>query len=149
MKKLIAYFSAGGVTRRAAEELAAVTGADLFEIRPAEPYSSADLDWRNKESRSSREMKDPSSRPAIAEGKLDLSGYDTIYIGYPIWWGVAPRPVNTFIEENDLSGKKLVIFATSGGSGIDYALRDMRKTYPDLDFVSGSLVSSPVRSDII
>lgn len=149
MKKLIAYFSAGGVTRRAAEELAAVTGADLFEIRPAEPYSSADLDWRNKESRSSREMKDPASRPSIAEGKLDLSAYDTIYIGYPIWWGVAPRPVNTFIEENDLSGKKLVIFATSGGSGIDYALRDMRKTYPDLDFVSGSLVSSPVRSDII
>ena len=148
MKKLIAYFSVSGVTKRAAEQLATVTGADLYEIRPEKPYSREDLDWRNKQSRSSLEMMDPSSRPALAEIP-DVSSYDMVYIGYPIWWGVAPRPVNTFIESAHLEGKPVFIFATSGGSGIDYALNDMKKTYPDLDIRGGKLLKGKVESDII
>ena len=149
MKKLIAYFSASGVTKHAAEQLAAVTGADLYEIRPEMPYSREDLDWRNKQSRSSLEMMDPSSRPPLAKSVPDVSSYDMVYIGYPIWWGVAPRPVNTFIESAHLEGKPVFIFATSGGSGIDYALNDMKKTYPDLDIRGGKLLKGKVESDII
>ena len=149
MKKLIAYFSASGVTKRAAEQLAAVTGADLYEIRPEMPYSREDLDWRNKQSRSSLEMTDPSSRPALAESVPDVSSYDMVYIGYPIWWGVAPRPVNTFIESARLEDKPVYIFATSGGSGIDYTLKDMKKNYPSLDIRGGKLLKGKVESDII
>ena len=149
MKKLIAYFSASGVTKHAAEQLAAVTGADLYEIRPEMPYSREDLDWRNKQSRSSLEMTDPSSRPALAESVPDVSSYDMVYIGFPIWWGVAPRPVNTFIESARLEDKPVYIFATSGGSGIDYALKDMKKNYPSLDIRGGKLLKGKVESDII
>ena len=105
MKKLIAYFSVSGVTKRAAEQLACLTGADLYEIRPEKPYSREDLDWRNKQSRSSLEMMDPSSRPPLAQSVPDVSSYDMVYIGFPVWWGVAPRPVNTFIESAHLEGK--------------------------------------------
>ena len=131
MKKLVAYFSASGVTRRKSEALAKVIGADLHEIAPAESYTDADLDWTNKRSRSTVEMQDPSSRPALKEPKTDLSAYDTVYIGFPIWWGVAPHAVNTFIESNDLAGKQLVIFATSGGSGLSPEVHDLQKR-PDL-----------------
>ena len=149
MKKLIAYFSASGVTKHAAEQLATVTGADLYEIRPEMPYSREDLDWRNKQSRSSLEMTDPSSRPALEKSVPDVSSYDMVYIGFPIWWGVAPRPVNTFIESARLEDKPVYIFATSGGSGIDYALKDMKKNYPSLDIRGGKLLKEKVESDII
>ena len=149
MKKLIAYFSVSGVTKRAAEQLACLTGADLYEIRPEKPYSREDLDWRNKQSRSSLEMMDPSSRPALAKSVPDVSSYDMVYIGFPVWWGVAPRPVNTFIESAHLEGRPVYIFATSGGSGIDYALNDMKKNYPSLDIRGGKLLKGKVESDII
>ena len=149
MKKLIAYFSVSGVTKRAAEQLACLTGADLYEIRPEKPYSREDLDWRNKQSRSSLEMMEPSSRPPLAQSVPDVSSYDMVYIGFPVWWGVAPRPVNTFIESAHLEGKPVYIFATSGGSGIDYALNDMKKNYPALDIRGGKLLKGKVESDII
>ena len=149
MKKLIAYFSASGVTKSAAEQLACLTGADLYEIRPEMQYSREDLDWRNKQSRSSLEMTDPFSRPALEKSVPDVSSYDMVYIGFPIWWGVAPRPVNTFIESARLEDKPVYIFATSGGSGIDYALNDMKKNYPSLDIRGGKLLKGKVESDII
>lgn len=149
MKKLVAYFSASGVTRRKSEALAKVIGADLHEIAPAESYTDADLDWTNKRSRSTVEMQDPSSRPALKEPKTDLSAYDTVYIGFPIWWGVAPHAVNTFIESNELAGKQLVIFATSGGSGLSPAVHDLQKRYPTLQIVSGKLLNGSVAGDLI
>lgn len=117
-KKLVAYFSASGTTKKAAERLAKATGADLFEIKPKVPYSSADLNWMDKKSRSSVEMSDPSSRPEIAEKIPNLADYDTVFLGFPIWWYVAPRIINTFVESYDFTGKTLVPFATSGGSGM-------------------------------
>ena len=117
-KVLVAYFSASGVTARAAKEIAQSVGGDLYEIRPAQPYTKADLDWTNKQSRSSLEMNDPASRPAIAEPAADLAQYDTVFLGFPIWWYVEPRIVDTFLESYDFSGKTLIPFATSGGSGI-------------------------------
>jgi len=118
MKCLVAYFSASGVTAKLARELAAAAGADLFEIKPAVPYTEADLDWRDKTSRSTVEMKDPASRPAVTEKVADMGRYDTIFVGFPIWWYVAPTIINTFLEQYDLTGKTVVPFATSGGSGM-------------------------------
>lgn len=120
-KKLAAYFSASGVTASLARNLASAIGADLFEIKPDVPYTKADLDWTNKKSRSSVEMSDPSSRPAIAAMPEDIDGYDTVFVGFPIWWYVAPTIINTFLESYDLTGKTIIPFATSGGS-------DMGKT---------------------
>lgn len=117
MKTLVAYFSASGVTARVAKRLAKAIGADLHEIAPAQPYTAADLDWRNRQSRSSVEMKDETSRPALAE-RMSAEGYDAILVGFPIWWGVAPRAVNTFLEGCGTEGKIIVPFATSGGSGM-------------------------------
>ena len=117
-KKLVAYFSASGTTKKAAERLAKATGADLFEIKPKVPYSSADLNWMDKKSRSSVEMSDPASRPEIAEKIPDPADYDTVFLGFPIWWYLAPRIINTFVESYDFTGKTLVPFATSGGSGM-------------------------------
>ncbi len=116
-RKLVAYFSASGVTKRAAERLAKAAGADLFEIKPAVPYSQADLDWTNKKSRSSVEMGNPDSRPEIAERLENMEEYDTVFLGFPIWWYVAPTIIDTFLESYDFSGKTIVPFATSGGSG--------------------------------
>ena len=117
-KKLVAYFSASGTTKKAAERLAKATGADLFEIKPKVPYSSADLNWMDKKSRSSVEMSDPSSRPEIAEKIPNLADYDTVFLGFPIWWYVAPTIINTFLESYNLKGKTIIPFATSGGSGM-------------------------------
>ena len=117
-KKLVAYFSAGGVTKKVAERLAAAAGADLFEIEPAVPYTVADLDWTNKKSRSSVEMNDPASRPEIARRLDSLEEYDTVFLGLPIWWYVAPTIINTFLESYDFAGKTIIPFATSGGSGL-------------------------------
>ena len=116
-KKLVAYFSASGVTAAVAEKLAEVAGADLHEIKPAVPYTKADLDWIDKQSRSSIEMSDLSSRPQISGGVENMDEYDVIFVGFPIWWYVAPTIINTFLESYDLTGKTIILFATSGGSG--------------------------------
>lgn len=149
MKKLVAYFSASGVTEKAAKQLAAIAGADLHEIVPAQAYTKEDLDWTNKQSRSTLEMTNPASRPELAEKKTDLSAYDVVYIGFPIWWGVAPHAVNTFIESNDLNGKKLVIFATSGGSGLAHAVDSLKQQYPGLAIQSGKLLNGNVTEDLL
>ena len=125
-KKLVAYFSATGTTRTAAQKLARAAGADLFEIRPAVPYTADDLDWMNKKSRSTAEMNDPSARPALAEAPGDLGGYDTIFLGFPIWWYTAPRIISTFLESADFSGRTIVLFATSGGSGLGKTAADLK-----------------------
>ncbi len=117
-KPLVAYFSASGVTARVAKELAKAAGADLYEIQPEVPYTDADLNWMDKTSRSSIEMKDKGSRPALADRDADIAAYDTIFLGFPIWWGIAPTILNTFLESYDFSGKKIILFATSGGSGM-------------------------------
>jgi len=117
-KALVAYFSASGVTGRVAERLAQAIGADLFQIEPEVPYTSADIDWRNKRSRSSIEMGDPSSRPAIASKVAGMGGYDVVFVGFPIWWYREPSIIDTFMEAYDFAGKTVVPFATSGGSGI-------------------------------
>lgn len=125
-KTLVAYFSASGVTARAAKEIAAACGADLYEIAPQTPYTAADLDWTNKKSRSSEEMNDPACRPAVAKPAADMAQYDTVFVGFPIWWYVEPRIVDTFLESSDFSGKTLIPFATSGGSGIAKAEASLR-----------------------
>ncbi len=116
-KTLVAYFSASGVTARVAKELAEAAGAELYEIKPQVPYTKADLNWMDKKSRSSVEMSDKGSRPALADRDADVAACDAILLGFPIWWGVAPTIVNSFLESYDFSGKKIVLFATSGGSG--------------------------------
>ena len=138
---LIAYFSAGGVTRRAAEEIASATGGDLFEIVPAQPYTAADLDWTDKKSRSTLEMKDPACRPAIAAPAENMERYDTVFVGFPVWWYVEPRIVDTFLERCDFSGKTLIPFATSGGSGIGKAEESLREHCPKADWRRGGLVN--------
>lgn len=122
---LVAYFSASGTTARAAANLAQATGADLFEIRPAQPYTRADLNWNNKSSRSSVEMNDESCRPAIASTVDNMDAYSTVFVGFPIWWYVEPRIIDTFLESYDFSGKTVVPFATSGGSGLGRAPQRM------------------------
>jgi flavodoxin len=117
-KKLVAYFSASGVTTELAKALAEAAGADLYEIKPKVPYSSADLDWRNDKSRSSLEMKDQTSRPAIANKNANITAYDVVFVGFPVWWHVAPTIINMFLESYDFSGKTIVPFATSGGGGL-------------------------------
>ena len=115
---LVAYFSAGGETARLAETIAGVTGGDLFEIRPEKPYTAADLDWTDKKSRSTIEMNDDKSRPALADRVEDMAQYDVVFVGFPIWWYQAPRIIETFLESGDFSGKTVIPFATSGGSGM-------------------------------
>ena len=141
-KTLIAYFSASGITAKVAEEMAKATGADLHEIRPAEPYTAADLDWRDKKSRSTLEMTDPASRPTLAEKVQDMGQYDTVFVGFPIWWGVEPRIVDTFLEGYDFSGKTMIPFATSGGSDMPYAQKHLESQYPGLTWKTGALVNS-------
>ena len=117
-RKLVAFFSASGVTAKVAESLSEAIGADLYEIEPEVPYTKADLNWMDKNARSTIEMHDPSSRPAIAGKRDNMDDYDTVFVGFPIWWYVAPTIINTFLESYDLTGKTVVTFATSGGSGM-------------------------------
>ena len=117
-KVLVAVFSASGVTRKVGEEIARIAGADFYEIVPKQIYTPADLDWMNKKSRSSVEMNDPSARPEIAGSAINMASYDTVIVGFPIWWGIAPRIIETFLESYDFSGKKIIPFCTSGGSGV-------------------------------
>lgn len=125
-KKLVAYFSASGVTASAAKKLAKATGADLYEIKPEVPYTNADLNWMDKSSRSSVEMKDKKFRPAIADKAAEVEDYDIIFIGFPIWWYVAPTIINTFLESYDFSNKTIVLFATSGGSGFGKTVDELK-----------------------
>ena len=149
MKTLVTYFSASGVTKGAAQELAGIIGADLYEIVPEQLYTDADLDWRDKKSRSTIEMNDKNSRPAIKDGgKVDLSQYDVVYVGFPIWWYTAPTIINTFLEANDFTGKTIVPFATSGGSTIDKACKDLKAAYPQYKFGEGKLLNRIERSEV-
>lgn len=142
-KKLVAYFSASGVTEKMAKTLAEVTGADLFEIQPAVPYTTADLDWMNKKSRSSVEMSNPDSRPEIGNKIPDMGQYDTVFVGFPIWWYVAPTIINTFLETYDFSGKRVILFATSGGSGFGETAAALKKSLsPDAALVEGKLLNT-------
>lgn len=141
-KKLVAYFSASGVTEKMAKTLAEVTGADLFEIQPAVPYTTADLDWMNKKSRSSVEMSNPDSRPEIGNKILDMGQYDTVFVGFPIWWYVAPTIINTFLESYDFTGKKIATFATSGGSGMGKTDSILKKCAPNADWKEGKRFGS-------
>lgn len=127
-KKLVAYFSASGTTKSVAEKLAEAAQADLYEIRPKTPYTEADLDWQNDNSRSSMEMKDSSSRPELEDCNAAISEYDTIFLGFPIWWYVAPAIINTFLEAYDFSGKTIILFATSGGSGFGKTAEGIKKS---------------------
>ena len=139
---LVAYFSATGTTKSVAERMARVVGGDLYAITPEKPYTSADLNWHNDRSRSSLEMNDPAARPAIAGKPVNVKDYDVVFIGYPIWWGVAPRVVNTFIESVNLEGKTVIPFATSGGSGIGSSVSALRSAYPRINWQSGRLLNS-------
>ena len=140
-KALVAYFSASGVTKRYAERLAKAAGADLFEIKPRIPYTSADLNWQNAQSRSSVEMKNPDSRPEIAEKLPHMEHYDTIFVGFPIWWYGAPTIIDTFLESYDFSGKTVIPFATSGGSGMGKTALVLRKVCPAADIKDGKVLN--------
>lgn len=145
-KVLVAYFSASGTTAKAAKLLASAVKADLFEIEPETPYSSADLDWTNKRSRSSVEMADPSSRPAIKSRVKDISDYGAVFVGFPIWWYTAPTIIKTFLESYDFSGKKIVLFATSGGSGLGSTESALRPCAPSAVWKGGKLVNGATGS---
>lgn len=125
-KKLIAFFSVSGVTAGVARILAEAAEADLYEIKPAVPYSKADLNWNDPQSRSTLEMKDSASRPALADQDAGISAYDVVFVGFPIWWYVAPTLINTFLEAYDFSGKVIVPFATSGGSGLGHTVEKLK-----------------------
>ena len=140
-KKLVTYFSASGVTKRYAERLAKAAGADLFEIEPKIPYTNEDLDWQNANSRSSVEMKNPNSRPEIAKEFSDMESYDTVFVGFPIWWYVAPTIIDTFLESYDFSGKTIILFATSGGSAMGKTADVLRKVCPDADIKDGKVIN--------
>ncbi len=140
-KTLIVYFSATGTTKDAAQRLAQEFNADLYEITPEVPYTAADLDWRDKQSRSTLEMKDKSSRPAIQGRCENIADYDTVWIGFPVWWYTAPTIVNTFIEAHDLSGKVLNVFATSGGSGVEGSANDLKNAYPQYNWGDSRLMN--------
>ena len=139
-KKLVAYFSASGKTAKVAENLAKAAKADLFEIKPAAPYTRDDLNWMNKQSRSSVEMRDKSSRPALADTDADIAAYDTIFIGFPIWWYTAPTIIRTFIEAYDFNGKIVVFFATSGGTDVMKATTDLMEVLNGKGKVRGGIV---------
>ena len=140
--KLVAYFSASGVTAKVADMLADAVGADIHEIRPKVPYTKADLNWMNKKSRSSIEMADKTIRPEIAESNVKIENYDVIFLGFPIWWYVAPTIINTFLESADFSGKKVILFATSGGSKFGKTVEELKISVPDsCEIIEGKLLN--------
>ena len=142
MKTLVAYFSATGTTEAVAKDLAEVAGATLYEIKPEVKYTAADLDWRDKQSRSTLEMQDKSSRPAIVKDLEDADSYDVIYIGFPIWWYTAPTIINTFIETYGFEGKTVIFFATSGGSDVSGADKQFHAQYPGINWKAGKLLNN-------
>ena len=147
-KKLVAYFSASGITRKAAEMIAEVADCDIYEITPKIAYTKADLNWMDKKSRSSVEMNDKKIRPELADNTIDISGYDEIILGFPIWWYVAPTIINTFLEAHDFAGKKIVLFATSGGSGFGNTVKELQHSAPDVEITEGKLFNNVSRQDI-
>ena len=140
-KNLVAYFSASGVTARVANNLAEAAKADLFEIRPQKPYTKDDLNWNDKNSRSSIEMSDTEARPAIDGSAVNMEQYDHVFLGFPIWWYVAPRIINTFLESYDFAGKKIILFATSGGSGFGKAASELRASCPGAIIEEGRILN--------
>ena len=141
MNALVAYFSASGTTAKAAKTLANAVGADLYEIKPAVPYTSADLNWTDKRSRSSVEMNDKHSRPALADTAAPVAGHDVIFLGFPIWWYMAPTIINTFLEAYDFTGKTIVLFATSGGSGLGRSAANLKGSVPGAKILDGRLLN--------
>ena len=133
---LVVYFSASGVTRKVADRLARTIRADQYEIEPVNKYTGVDLDWHDKRSRTTIEMEDKTARPEMKEKHIGLEKYDTIILGFPVWWYTAPRIINTFIESNNLEGKKVYVFVTSGGSGSEGSFKDLKETYPNINFIS-------------
>ena len=147
-KVLVAYFSASGVTRGVARQLSEAAGADLHEIKPQQPYTDADLDWRDKQSRSTIEMQDKSSRPAITAKLQNMTDSDVVFVGFPIWWYTCPTIINTFMESYDFKGKTVIPFATSGGSSINKACDDLRTAYPDVTWKEGRLLNGAGKKDL-
>ena len=147
MNALVAYFSASGTTAKAAKVLAKAADADLYEIKPAIPYTRADLNWMDKGSRSSVEMSDKHSRPALADTDAPIAGHDVIFLGFPIWWYVAPTLVNTFLESYDFTGKTIILFATSGGSGLGKSAVSLRASVPGARIVDGRLLNGRLNAD--
>lgn len=149
MKTLVAYFSASGTTRRVAENLAAATGSGLYEIRPAQPYTAADLNWQNKNSRSSLEMNGLAADPALADRKAPIAEYERIFLGFPIWWYTAPTVLHSFLKSYDFSGKEIVLFATSGGSGLGRTASELAAICPGAKVVDGHLFNGrPTREEL-
>lgn len=147
-KTLVVYFSATGNTKSVAEEIVRLTGADLYEIVPADPYTDEDLNYNNNDCRANQEMNDASARPAIGSEAIDISTYDTVFVGYPIWWGTAPRIINTFLDTYDLSGKTVLPFCTSGSSGISQSVSAIRAAEPNADVRDGLRASGANDSSI-
>ena len=145
MNALVAYFSATGTTAKAAKALANAVGGTLYEIKPAVPYTSADLNWMDKGSRSSVEMKDPNSRPALADTDAPVAGHDVIFLGFPVWWYVAPTILNTFLEAYDFTGKTIVLFATSGGSGLGKSAAGLRSSAPGAKIMDGRMLNGHLK----
>lgn len=145
-KKLVAYFSASGITAKTAKELAGYAGADLYEIRPEVPYTKADLNWHNLRSRSSIEMNTPGFRQAMTDNDAKIAKFDTIFLGFPIWWFIAPTIINTFLESYDFTGKKIIIFATSGACGFGRTLQNLRPSAPGAEFTITCV--NPLSSDL-
>lgn len=148
MKTLVAYFSATGTTENVAKDLAAVTGGTLYEIKPEVRYTDADLDWHNRNSRSSQEMIDKNSRPAIIKDLKDAGSYDCIFIGFPVWWYTAPTIINTFIEAYGFEGKTAILFATSGGSTVDKANKDFAAAYPSINWKPGKTLNGASKNSL-
>ena len=147
MNALVAYFSASGTTAKAAKVLAKAADADLYEIKPAIPYTRADLNWMDKGSRSSVEMRDKGSRPALRDTDAPVSGHDVIFLGFPVWWYVAPTILNTFLESYDFTGKTIILFATSGGSGLGKSAVSLRASVPGARIVDGRLLNGRLNAD--
>ena len=147
-KKLVAYFSASGITRNVAKMVAEAAGADLYEIIPKEAYTKADLNWMDKKSRSSVEMTDKKIRPEITDTDAKIAEYDEIFLGFPIWWYVAPTIINTFLEAHDFAGKKIVLFATSGGSGFGNTVKELQPSAPEAQIVEGRLLNRASKTEI-
>ena len=147
-KKLVAYFSASGITRKVAEMIAEAADCDIYEITPKVAYTKADLNWMDKKSRSSVEMNDKKIRPELADNAIDISGYDEIILGFPIWWYVAPTIINTFLEAYDFAGKKIVLFATSGGSGFGNTVKELQPSAPNAQIVEGRLLNRASKTEI-
>ncbi len=142
MKTLIAYFSASGITKKVAQNLASAINADIYEIKPLVPYTDADLNWMNKNARSTVEMKDWNSRPEIKDDDAHIENYDTIFIGFPIWWYIAPTIINTFLEKYDFSNKRIILFATSGGSGFGRTVENIKPSVSDsTEIIEGKILN--------